>query len=79
MGKTLKEMVKKGRLREAYEMNLPDIRVIAKTWGADPGVGRTKQDIICDIQVSEGYSPCFCTKDTFGGDCLWKKDRKNNK
>ena len=44
-------------------MKLQEIRQIAKTWGVDAGVGRTKQDIIRDIQISEGYEPCFRTKD----------------
>ena len=60
-------------------MKLQEIRVIAKTWAVDAGVGRTKQDIIRDIQVSEGNSPCFRTNDACEEDCLWKKDRKNNK
>jgi hypothetical protein len=38
-------------------MKIHEIRVIAKTWGVDASVGRSKQDIIRDIQVSEGNSP----------------------
>jgi hypothetical protein len=60
-------------------MKLQEIREIAITWGVDASKGRTKQDIIRDIQVSEGYSPCFRTKDTCEEDCLWKKDCTNNK
>jgi hypothetical protein len=57
-------------------MKLQEIRKIAKTWGVDASVGRTrKQDIIRDIQVAEGYSPCFGTRDTCDdNDCLWQKD-----
>jgi len=60
-------------------MKLQEIRQIAKTWGVDTGVGRTKQDMIRDIQISEGYEPCFRTKDTCKNECLWKKDCTNNR
>jgi hypothetical protein len=56
-------------------MKLQEIRKIARAWGVDARKGRTKQDIIRDIQRAEGYSPCFRTKDTCNDDdCLWKKD-----
>ena len=56
-------------------MKLEEIRKIAEGWGVDARKGRTKQDIIRDIQRAEGYSPCFRTKDTCNDDdCLWKKD-----
>ncbi len=45
-------------------MKLQEIRKIAQTWGVDASKGRTKQDIIRDIQIAEGYSPCFHTKET---------------
>lgn len=61
-------------------MKLQEIRKIAKSWGVDASAGRTKQDIIRNIQVSEGYSPCFRTKDACDeNDCLWKKDCIKNK
>jgi len=60
-------------------MRIQEIRQIAKTWGVDAGVRRTKQDIIRDIQIREGYEPCFRTKDTCEKDCLWKKDCTNNR
>jgi hypothetical protein len=60
-------------------MKLQEIRVIAKTWGVDVGVGRTKQDIIRDIQTSEGNSPCYHTKETCEEACLWKKDCTNGR
>ena len=60
-------------------MKLQEIRQIAKTWGIDAGVRRTKQDMIRDIQISEGYEPCFRTKDTCEHDCLWKKDCTNHR
>jgi len=60
-------------------MKLQDIRQIARMRGVDASGGRTKQDIIRDIQIAEGYSPCFGTKDTCDeNDCLWKKDCTNN-
>jgi len=55
-------------------MRIQDVREIAKTWGVDARVGRAKRDIIRDIQVREGYSPCFQTKDTCENNCLWKED-----
>ena len=60
-------------------MKLQEIRVIAKSWGVDAGTSRTKQDIIRDIQIREGYSPCYRTKETCENDCLWKKDCTNDK
>lgn len=60
-------------------MKMQEIREIARTWGVDVKVNRKKEDIIRDIQIREGYSPCFRTKDTCNeNDCLWKKDCINN-
>ncbi len=55
-------------------MKIQEIRKIAKPWGVDARIGRSKQDIIRDIQIREGYSPCFRTKETCEYDCLWKTD-----
>jgi len=55
-------------------MNMQEIRKIAKTWGVETNNGRKKGDIIRDIQIREGYSPCFDTRETCDEDCLWKKD-----
>ncbi|HBH87555.1 MAG TPA: SAP domain-containing protein [Syntrophaceae bacterium] len=60
-------------------MRLQEVREIAKTWGVNTGARRTKQDIIRDIQVHEGYEPCFRTKDSCESDCLWKKDCTNGR
>ena len=60
-------------------MKLQEIREIGRTWGVDTSIGRTKQDIIRDIQISEGYSPCYRTKETCEDDCLWKKDCTNSR
>ena len=58
-------------------MKIQEVRKIAKTWGVDSKVGRKKEDIIRDIQICEGYSPCFRTKDSCAEDCLWKEDCLN--
>jgi hypothetical protein len=55
-------------------MKIQEVRMIAKSWDVDARIGRSKQDIIRDIQVKEGYSPCFGTSSTCEKDCLWKKD-----
>ncbi len=55
-------------------MKIQEIRGIAKTWNVNVKVGRSKMDMIRDIQVAEGYSPCFRTKDACIEDCLWKED-----
>ena len=60
-------------------MKFQDISEIAKAWNVDTKVGRSKMDIIRDIQIEEGYSPCFRTKDSCSEDCLWKEDCINLK
>ena len=55
-------------------MKMQEIRVIAKKMGVNIKVGRSKNEIIRDIQVKEGNSPCYGTKDECGNDCLWKPD-----
>lgn len=55
-------------------MKIQEIRAIAKPWGVDIRVGRSKQDIVRDIQIREGYSPCYGTKKSCDYDCLWKTD-----
>jgi len=55
-------------------MKIQEIREIARQWGVNARIGRSKQDIIRDIQIREGYSPCFRTKDECDSDCLWKSD-----
>lgn len=58
-------------------MKMQEVRQIAKKWGVDTKVGRSKQDIIRDIQLKEGYSPCYRTKKECDSDCLWKPDCLN--
>jgi hypothetical protein len=60
-------------------MKIQEVRKIAKAWNVNVGIGRTKQDIIRDIQIHEGYSPCYRTKETCENDCLWKEDCTNHK
>jgi hypothetical protein len=56
-----KKIMHKG---EIAIMKMEKIREIAMTWGVDAGKGRSKQDIIRDIQIKEGHSPCFKTMET---------------
>lgn len=58
-------------------MKMQEVRQIAKKWGVDIKVGRSKQDIIRDIQVKEGYSPCYRTKVECEYECLWKTECLN--
>ena len=55
-------------------MKKQEIRQIAVYWGVDTKIGRSKKDIIRDIQVKKGNSPCFGTKEACENDCLWKAD-----
>lgn len=56
-------------------MKMQEVRNIARKWGVDIRVGRSKQNIIRDIQVAEGFTPCFRTKEYCEQkDCLWKED-----
>ncbi|MHB8772633.1 MAG: SAP domain-containing protein [Syntrophales bacterium] len=55
-------------------MKMQEVRETARRWGVDVRVGRTKQEIIRDIQVREGYSPCYRTREQCGEACLWRLD-----
>jgi hypothetical protein len=55
-------------------MKIQEIREIARQWNVNVRIGRSKEDIIRDIQNREGYSPCFHTKEKCERDCLWKSD-----
>jgi hypothetical protein len=59
---------------EVRVVKMQDIRKIAKHWDVDARVVRSKQDIVREIQVREGYDPCFRTKKECENDCLWKDD-----
>jgi hypothetical protein len=58
-------------------MKIQEVRKIAKEKGVDIRVGRSKENIIRDYQMIEGYSPCFHTKNSCAEDCLWKEDCLN--
>lgn len=55
-------------------MRIQEIRKIAKNWNVDTRSSRSKQDLIRDIQFSEGNDPCFQTRKECENDCLWKED-----
>lgn len=55
-------------------MKIQEVRIIAKKMKVDARIGRSKQDIIRDIQIQEGYSPCYKTRNECDEDCLWKMD-----
>jgi len=55
-------------------MNINEVRAIAKRWSVDARIGWSKKDIIRDIQIREGYAPCYATKEMCEQDCLWKTD-----
>ena len=85
--KVLKNLLAGGIIIEFFQqpdgkkggaMKMQELRAIARRWGVDVRVGRTKQAIIRDSQVKEGYSPCFRTKELCEEECLWKPDCLNN-
>ncbi len=56
-------------------MKMQEVRNIARKWEVDVRVGRSKRNIIRDIQVKEGFAPCFGTKEYCEQkDCLWRDD-----
>jgi len=56
-------------------MKMQTVKEIAGRWSVDCRIGRTKGEIIRDIQKKEGYSPCFGTKtECDRKDCLWRAD-----
>ena len=56
-------------------MKLTEVKEIARKWDVSVRTGRTKKDIIQDIQIKEGFSPCFGTRDICAeSECLWIED-----
>lgn len=56
-------------------MKMQEVRIIAKRMGVDARIGRSKQEVIREIQIREGFEPCFKTRsvcDEHG--CLWRED-----
>jgi len=70
-GTANKDIVHKGGI---VVMKMQELRKIAATWGVDVRAVRSRRDIIRDIQIREGYSPCFETRETCDNDCMWKDD-----
>ena len=56
-------------------MKMQEVRNIAKKMNINTGTARTKQDLIRDIQITEGNSPCYKTISDCGiMNCLWRAD-----
>jgi hypothetical protein len=56
-------------------MKMQMVWEIAKERGVPFKVGVTKGDLIREIQVREGYSPCFQTREMCDENpCLWRED-----
>ena len=58
-------------------MKMNELRMIAKNRGIDTRIGRSKQDIIREIQLKEGNTVCFnraenhsCSQEK----CWWRQD-----
>lgn len=57
--------------------NVEIIKSLAKLWGIDVS-DKSKEDLICAIQIKEGFEPCFATKtncEEYG--CCWRSDCLN--
>jgi len=59
-------------------MKIQRIRDVARQWDVNARIGRSRLDIIRDIQIRKGYSPCFRTKEECENDCLSKIDCLTN-
>ena len=56
-------------------MKMQEIKKIAANWDVSTRVGRTKAEVIRDIQVCEGFTPCYGTTAVCEQtDCLWRED-----
>ncbi len=61
-------------------MKMQEVRDIAKKMNLSTGVGRSKQDLIRDIQTNEGNSPCYRAIEYCGVlNCLWREDCQSKK
>ena len=57
-------------------MDLNEVKKIAQERGVQ-NPSENKTELICQIQIKEGYSPCFSTEKRNGCDqlqCLWRSD-----
>ncbi|HLA26374.1 MAG TPA: hypothetical protein VJZ49_00605 [Syntrophales bacterium] len=56
-------------------MKMGEIKEIAKKRGISFKIGFSKQYLIREIQIREGYTPCFQTRSACEQkDCLWFGD-----
>lgn len=56
-------------------MNMKEIIEMAKNWAIPFKTGMSKDELIQEIQIKEGYRPCFRTVvNCDEGNCLWKND-----
>jgi hypothetical protein len=56
-------------------MKMKEIKGIAQKWGIPFKIGFSKQYLIREIQIREGYTPCFKTRSSCEQmDCLWMGD-----
>ena len=56
-------------------MKMQEIKKIAKNWNVDTRIGRSKAEVIRDIQIREGFTPCYGTKESCDENkCLWRDD-----
>lgn len=54
---------------------MQEIKKIAKNWNVDTRIGRSKAEVIRDIQIREGFAPCYGTKENCAENkCLWRDD-----
>ena len=58
-----------------FPMKMQEVRSIAKKMDIVAGARIKKQDLIREIQATEGNSPCFKTKTECPEiNCLWRDD-----
>jgi hypothetical protein len=61
-------------------MKIQEVRQIAKGMGLNVSPSRTKQDLIRDIQITEGNTPCYKNISNCGiMNCLWRDDCQSKK
>ncbi len=56
-------------------MKMQQVVEIGKKWNIPYRVGLSKQELIREIQMREGYTPCFRRESVCEEkECLWKED-----
>lgn len=54
---------------------MQEVKKIAENLNVSTRVGRTKAEVIRDIQIREGFTPCYGTTRTCDQmNCLWRED-----